>query len=461
MLLQVSAKEGGQLSSSSQSAADDDDDQLLSTDISDPSLNSIDEMMQNERIAELEKALAVALSKQKAMTDDIERLRNHETVYRDAMEGYKQQLSDEQGQRYSLHSNSGPKEFEQETDRRRSWGKERVELQEQIYELQGKVAELQSDLLDRDAMWKMQWERERTDRIMERNQLAESLHAAEKEAQDRRKQLLDLKQSISALTRMESQVTDGELTERMDQLYHRTREWVISNFRRSKLNLSNIRKETAEVLENIYPEYVKTQPSEKIGLYQAVVMNSIMKIFNEKACIGLPEDGPLAKVRELATYLQGNQAPEFREWRRCTIRALEKGQARQVLDERTQLLIRGIANEIQEIMADVSGVNLTETSQGSIIGVLQTVVELQKIFLTQKAEYVVTLVMEPSSQNGATFDGSRMEFVNQEEEDTTQSKIAFFVFPVLEKYGNESGENLSVRNVLLKARVFCQTEIED
>jgi hypothetical protein len=63
-----------------------------------------------------------------------------------------------------------------------------------------------------------------------------------------------------------------------------------------------------------------------------------------------------------------------------------------VLDERTQLLIRGIANEIQEIMADVSGVNPTETSQGSIIGVLQTVVELQKIFLTQKAEYVITLV---------------------------------------------------------------------
>lgn len=247
MLLQVSAKEGGQLSSSSQSAADDDDDQLLSADISDPSLNSIDEMMQNERVAELEKALAVALSKQKSMTDDIERLRNHETVYRGAMEGYKQQLSDEQGQRYSLHSNSGPKEFEQETDRRRSWGKERMELQEQIYELQGKVAELQSDLLDRDAMWKMQWERERTDRIMERNQLGESLHAAEKEAQDRRKQLLDLKQSISALTRMESQVTDSELTERMDQLYHRTREWVISNFRRSKLSTSRDSENTKSI----------------------------------------------------------------------------------------------------------------------------------------------------------------------------------------------------------------------
>jgi hypothetical protein len=131
-----------------------------------------------------------------------------------------------------------------------------------------------------------------------------------------------------------------------------------------------------------------------------------------------------------------------------------------VLDEQTQLLIRDIANEIQEIMTDVSGVSPTETSQGSIIGILQTVVELQKIFLTQKAEYVITLVMEPSFQNGATFDGSRMEFVNQEEE-TTQSKVAFFVFPVLEKYGDESGENLSVRNVLLKARVFCQTEIED
>ena len=112
-------------------------------------------------------------------------------------------------------------------------------------------------------------------------------------------------------------------------------------------------------------------------------------------------------------------------------------------------------------MTDVSGVNLTETSQGSITGILQTAVGLQKIFLTQKAEYVITLVMKSSPQNEATFDGSRMESVNQEEEDTTQSKVAFSVFPVLEKYGDESGENLSVRNVLLKARVFCQTEIED
>ncbi|OCL12128.1 hypothetical protein AOQ84DRAFT_164111 [Glonium stellatum] len=456
MLLQASAKEGSQLSSSSLSTADDDD-QVPSTNISDPSLNSFEEMMQNERVAELEKALAVARGEQKAMTDEIERLRNHETVYRDAMEGYKQQLSDEQVQRYSLHSTSGLKEFEQETDRRRSWGKERAELQEQIYELQGKVTELQSDILDRDAMWKVQWERERTDRIMERNQLAESLHAAEKEAQDRRKQLLDLKQSISALTRMDSQVTDSELAERMDQLYHRIREWVISNFRRSKLDFSNIRRETAEALEAIYPEYVKTQPSDKIGLYQAIVLSSVMKIFNEKVCVGLPEDGPLARVRELATYLQENQTLEFREWRRCTIRALEKGRARQVLNEQTQLLIRDITKEIQEIMANVSGVNPTEASQSSLVSILQAVVELQRIFLTQKAEYVTTLIV---AQNGVAFDESRIEFVNIEDEDIMQGRIAFFVFPVLEKYGDESGENTSVRNVLFKARVFCQADIE-
>src|SRR5207253_2342420 len=126
-------------------------------------------------------------------------------------------------------------EYEQETEQCRSFNKQREDLIEQNYELRGKLAELEQQLVEQDALYRAKIDRELSKGQEEWNELTGRLHHSEKESQERLQQLLDLKHSISALTRMESQVTDSELAERMDQLYHRIREWIISNFRRTKL----------------------------------------------------------------------------------------------------------------------------------------------------------------------------------------------------------------------------------
>jgi hypothetical protein len=112
-----------------------------------------------------------------------------------------------------------------------------VRFRNEIYDLRNQINELQSEILEQDNIWKLKWERERHERLLERNDMSEELHLAQKETLDRRRQLLELKQSLSMLTHRENQVTDGDLLERMDGLYHRIREWVVSNFRRSQLGM--------------------------------------------------------------------------------------------------------------------------------------------------------------------------------------------------------------------------------
>jgi hypothetical protein len=125
---------------------------------------------------------------------------------------------------------SNDMEYEFELPRRQS-----SELLEDNYSLRVQVTELQDQLVQQDAALKARVSRDMRRDEEEWDALTARLHNSEKEAQERLQQLLDLKHSISSLTRAESQVTDNELVEKLGQLYHRIREWVISNFRRSKL----------------------------------------------------------------------------------------------------------------------------------------------------------------------------------------------------------------------------------
>lgn len=100
--------------------------------------------------------------------------------------------------------------------------------------LHSRLQSLEAELLEQSNVWKSRWEHERSERLLERNAMAEELQSAQKEALTRRRQLLDLKQSLSSLTHRDNQVTDGEIAERMDNLYHRIREWVVSHLRRSQ-----------------------------------------------------------------------------------------------------------------------------------------------------------------------------------------------------------------------------------
>lgn len=62
--------------------------------------------------------------------------------------------------------------------------------------------------------------------------------AALRKAQNLERQLLDLKQNMSTSTKIENQVTDQEIVEKMSRFNHELQNWVVNVFRKVKLGKS-------------------------------------------------------------------------------------------------------------------------------------------------------------------------------------------------------------------------------
>lgn len=207
-------------------------------------MTSIQDMQGAEtagRVAELERAFAASLEEQNALRDELEKVRQHGMAYRATIEDYRRQLSGT----YNHHSRQEPPmtdstqmDYEQDVEPGSPLDRQADDLIQQNYTLRRELTELQAQLLEQDVLYRGKLEQMTSKGESEWNELTGKLHRSEKESQERLQQLLDLKHSISALTRMESQVTDSELAEKTDQLYHRIREWVINNFRRTKLGIA-------------------------------------------------------------------------------------------------------------------------------------------------------------------------------------------------------------------------------
>jgi hypothetical protein len=96
------------------------------------------------------------------------------------------------------------------------------------------------------------------------------------------------------------------------------------------------------------------------------------------------------------------------------------------------------------------------------MGVLRTAADLQRMLALQKARYQVRFFRDADTGGRLNFDERRMESVNDldnmvddGEVGSLNRRFIFCVFPCLEKFGDERGENTQVSNVLLKARVCC------
>ncbi|KAF2800751.1 hypothetical protein K505DRAFT_412799 [Melanomma pulvis-pyrius CBS 109.77] len=431
------------------------------------SIEDIQDVRAADRIAELERALAVAREEQNAMREELEKVRQHGVLTRETIEDYRRQLSETYStsprphspRTHSTRPNSTHMDYEQ-TSPRRSLTKTREDLIEQNYSLRGKLAELQEQLESQESSHYQS----RSDTASFRgdsewNELTARLHNTEKESQERLHQLLSLKHSISSLTRTTSQVTDAELAERLQQLSYLIREWVISNFRRTKLDFSNVSSDTAKALEVINPRYINIDPTDRLALYQALISSALMRIFRENFIIGLPDTGPLAPIRQLAAYIH-NTGSDYREWRRNTIRSLERSEARQQLQVERDNLLHKMAGEIGHRLFTLTSINLSPSAQTSLLGILNTAADLQHALLVQKAQYQVHFFRNQDDGRDVYFDEERMDAINDfdngldEDGDVfTERKFSFCVFPCLEKFGDEWGEKIDVRNVLLKARV--------
>ncbi|KAH8717033.1 hypothetical protein GQ44DRAFT_624177, partial [Phaeosphaeriaceae sp. PMI808] len=297
----------------------------------------------------------------------------------------------------------------------------------QNYRLRFRLAQLQDQLTSQEITHRNELDQASLHGDEEWNELRLRLHATEKESQERLHQLFALKSSISSLTRSDSQVTDSELSDSFSQLSNRIREWVISHFRRTKFDIVDL---------------------------------ALMQIFEEPIIVGLPQSGVLAAIRSFARGIQSDRS-EYCEWRRATIHAIEKSDARRLLEEGKRDLLYQIAGEITHILFALTSVTLTPLAQSTLMGILNIAADLQRTLALQRAKYQLLFFRRQDNDTETGFDDQKMESVNvpddidDDDNDLTHHFFLFCVFPCLEKFGNEWGENAEVVNILLKAKVCC------
>lgn len=402
-----------------------------------------------DRMAELERALIIAKEDQDALREELDKAKEHRRVEKATIEDLRTQLANTNSHTRSPPARSSV-ESRRSSEKRRSGDHLNEDIIRQNYDLRYRVAQLQEQL-SQDTP---------SHDDSDYNALKLRLHATEKESQERLQQLLSLKSSISTFTRVDSQVTDVELRESFSQLANRIREWVVSNYRRSKLSFDQVLPDDREELSSIWSNYQNVLPTDRFAFYQAVVSSELMKVFDEPLMPGLPHDSALKVFKEAAKLLDGDSTEEH-EWRSLTVRAFEQSGFGEELRSSYQSSLRAHAYNIERRLFALTNITPTPGADTALHGIVSTAADLQRTLILHKARYQVYFLYNKDSDT-QEFDSSTMEPINDVEsaldgdgDTATEQTFLFCVFPCLEKSGDEWGKHLQTSNIISRARVCC------
>ena len=198
---------------------------------------------------ELEEALELSRREHARMQEELEQHRKQADLYHEDIQAYKEEArqdyeaqsrsnsrtSSEHDRNLELIDLEGEKEF---------W-KQRYSEATQERSRQDK--DLRAQFLERQLALRKEWDAKSIGLTMDLERAQRSSHEAQRlldhrndEIRELQRQVLDLKRSISTSTRTEGQVTDDVFREHIQTLGHDLQNWILNNFRRSKLGMSAI-----------------------------------------------------------------------------------------------------------------------------------------------------------------------------------------------------------------------------
>lgn len=333
--------------------------------------------------------------------------------------------------------------LEKETELRQAFEDKCTALEEELEDVQAQLAQ-------RDHKWRAELSRRSNDLVREKDK-------SQGEAHTLQRQLFDLKKSIAAATRLESQIADSTFAQEMQHLCHETQNWVVNNFRRVKLDktpeemcarLESIAE--PKQLEYLRPLFESFESSMKLSSIQAVTACYMMEIFEEPLLFGMPTDEEWRKsIKRAAETLPAVMAPaSFNKWRAVTLEAIKQSA------DISQSLASASQSMSEMICITLNTLTDMEESQSrvsSLNAIVKRTVSLAHSFRVQRAQYEFSL---PSP--GASYDPDVMEDDSLEGDDAAECGIRCATFPSVVKRGDEDGDNEQLSNVVVKAKVRCK-----
>ncbi|GAB1312958.1 Involucrin repeat protein [Madurella fahalii] len=275
-----------------------------------------------------------------------------------------------------------------------------------------------------------------------------------------RAQVRGLKEWVSNSTRSDgqAQTSDEVFGEGMARLGNGLQNWVLVNFRRAKINLSNADEATILELGRLVPMYEDLAATSKIHLLQSIVSRLLVELVFDAYFVGLPND-MAQQLTQVETFLASFAAsPEsVNQWRSLTLTILKKD-AIEKMETETSAVMDMVVCRVNTLLDSITNITSTDTRDQGLQVLVRSAIELSRLLAVQKAVFKVEMP-EIVPYQRTMFDAETMEDIGGEDEENLADRdICCVTFPGIIKRGDESGGQLQYRNVISKARVLCGPE---
>ncbi|KAF5875157.1 uncharacterized protein Bfra_003610 [Botrytis fragariae] len=250
------------------------------------------------------------------------------------------------------------------------------------------------------------------------------------------------------------QVTDEVVAEKMQWIGNALQNWVISNFRRGRIDLGKASDEVRQQLEQWVPMYQHLATSSKINFIQSLVSSLLVFDIFRAYFVGLPEQQAMEIARTEITL--GSYGPEdaMNQWRSTTLGILLK-EAPEKLKSETTAVANTVVAQLNNLLDPIFDVQSTEARDQSLKTIINAAIDLSRLLRVQKAVFSIMMpIIEEHQQT--MFDEERMEDIGGEDEDTlNEREISCVTFPGIMKAGDENGERSHLVNIVAKMKVLC------
>ncbi|KAL7948231.1 hypothetical protein V8C42DRAFT_245549 [Trichoderma barbatum] len=305
-------------------------------------------------------------------------------------------------------------------------------------------------------------------REAEREELRQGVEVLRRELQERddevrrlRGQVRGLKDFVSTSTRTDDQTSDEVFGDGLTKLGNGLQNWVITNFRKAKLDLSKASDATLTELGQLVPMYEELIHTSKVHLLQSIVSSILVDMVFNAYYVGLSEQDTqhIQQMEQLLSSLCSS-TDVVNQWRSSTL-ALLRREAHHLHDN-TDAFAEAVISRITQLLDSIitTPSPSSTTARDSALRVLtKNSIELARLLVVQKARLRVYMPSILPHQQ-VLFEPDTMEDMGgeEDEENLANREISCVVFPGVIKHGDENGGHMQYRNVIVKARVLCSPE---
>ncbi|KAK4166176.1 AKAP7 2'5' RNA ligase-like domain-containing protein [Cladorrhinum sp. PSN259] len=282
----------------------------------------------------------------------------------------------------------------------------------------------------------------------------------DEEIRELRSQVRGLKEWVSNSTRSDecTQTSDEVFGEGMAKLGNGLQNWVLVNFRRNKVDLSNTPEGVIAELGRLVPMHKDLVSTSKIHLLQSVVSRLLVELVFDTYFAGLPKE-EARQLTEAETLLASYGAsPEpINQWRSMTLTILRKD-GNEKLQTKTTNLVGTIVSRVNELLDAMTATKSNDNRDQGLRALISSAIDLSRLLSTQRAVFNV-MMPEILPHQRIVFDAETMEDIGGEDEDSLlEREVCCVTFPGIIKRGDSSGGHMQYRNVISKARVLCSPE---